>query len=291
MMLTIFEITFPIFAIAILGFIYSKYARPDFAGANKFVMDVALPILVFVSLSSKNFNPATAAAFTGAAILLILTCWLIAVPLTRFSGVSKAAFLPLVMFANVGPVGIPLIALAYGDGGLVYSVILLVVSNLLHFTLGVMSMSGKVDWRMIYASPLVWASVLGILSGVIGVEIPSTLMTTLTMIGNVLVPLMLVSLGARLATSTVSDASVGFRASSLAIVTRVIAAYLIILLMPLSDIERGALILFAFLPPAVFNFMIADKFHVEPQLVASTVIVGHMLGILCLPLGLWLAFV
>lgn len=55
--------------------------------------------------------------------------------------------------------------------------------------------------------------------------------------------------------------------------------------------ERGALILFACLPPAVFNFMLADKFQVEPNKVASTVIVGHLLSLAFLPLGIWLAFI
>jgi predicted permease len=59
---------------------------------------------------------------------------------------------------------------------------------------------------------------------------------------------------------------------------------------PLQDVERGALILFACLPPAVFNFLLADRFHVEPGKVASVVIVGHLTGLAFLPLGIWLAF-
>lgn len=48
---------------------------------------------------------------------------------------------------------------------------------------------------------------------------------------------------------------------------------------------------FACLPSAVFNFMLADKFQVEPNKVASTVIVGHLLSLAFLPLGIWLAFI
>lgn len=291
MLLKIIEITFPIFTIAMIGFLYAKRARPDFGATNKFVMDIALPVLIFVSLSSKSFDPISALTFTGASVLLILLCGLLALPLVRLCGLSRPAFLPLVMFANVGPVGIPMIALAYGESGLVYSVILLVISNLLHFTLGTIIMSGRVDWRMVYANPLIWASILGVFNGSLGIELPGPLTTTLTMIGNVLVPMMLISLGARLATSEVSDAGVGTRASLLAIVIRATAAYTIIWLVPMTDIETGALLLFAFLPPAVFNFMLADRFKLEPQGVASTVIVGHLLGLAFLPLAIWLAFV
>jgi predicted permease len=59
------EITLPIFVIALIGFFYSRAAKPDFSSANKLVVDIALPILIFTSLAAKDFNPQTAALFTG----------------------------------------------------------------------------------------------------------------------------------------------------------------------------------------------------------------------------------
>ncbi len=111
------------------------------------------------------------------------------------------------------------------------------------------------------------------------------------MIGGVLVPMMLMSLGARLSSSQVADAWVGVRSSVLILIVRLVAALLVLWVLPLQGLERGALILFACLPSAVFNFMLADKFAVEPNKVASTVIVGHVLSLAFLPLGIWLAFI
>ncbi|MDG1108124.1 MAG: AEC family transporter [Burkholderiaceae bacterium] len=67
-------------------------------------------------------------------------------------------------------------------------------------------MSGKVDWRMVYANPLVWATVLGVASSQLQLALPDWVQTSCTMIGSVLVPMMLMSLGARLASSQVADA-------------------------------------------------------------------------------------
>jgi hypothetical protein len=283
-------ITLPIFVLAWVGFVYSRKVKPDLAGANKLVVDIALPALIFVSLSSKSFDPISALSFTAASVALIVLSGLVAWPFVGFSGASKQAFLPCVMFTNVGPVGIPLIALAYGPEGVAPAVVLLVLSNLLHFTLGAGVMSGKVDWRMVYANPLVWATVLGVASSQLQVELPVWLNTSLTMLGSILVPMMLLSLGARLATSQVQDAKVGAQSSVLILVCRLVAVYAILWMVPLQGVERGALILFACLPPAVFNFMLADKFQVEPNRVASTVIVGHFMSLAYLPLGIWLAF-
>jgi predicted permease len=288
---TIATITLPIFALALVGFFYSRRVKPDLAGANKLVVDIALPVLIFTSLSAKSFDPISALSFTGASIALIVVSGLIAWPLARFSGASKQAFLPCVMFTNVGPVGIPLIALAYGPEGVATAVVLLVISNMLHFTLGAGVMSGKVDWRMVYANPLVWATLLGVCSSQLQVEFPEWLQTAMTMIGSILVPMMLISLGSRLASSKIEDARVGAQTSVMILMVRLATAYALLWFVPLQGVERGALILFACLPPAVFNFLLADKFHVEPNKVASTVIVGHLCSLAFLPLGIWLALI
>jgi predicted permease len=232
-----------------------------------------------------------AITLTLASIALIVLSGLLAWPLTKISGASRQAFLPCAMFTNVGPIGIPLIALAYGPEGVATAVVLLVISNILHFTLGAAVMSGKADWRMVYANPLVWATVLGIASSQLKIVLPEWAQTSGTMIGSVLVPMMLMSLGVRLASSQVADAWAGVKASVLILLVRLIAAFLILGILPLQGLERGALILFACLPAAVFNFMLADKFQVQPNIVASTVIVGHVFSLAFLPLGLWLAFV
>ena len=290
MPLQIADITLPIFVIVLIGFLYSRKVKPDLAGANKLIVDVALPILIFTSLSTKSFDAVAAMSFTGAALLFILLSGLLAWPLARLSGASWRAFLPCTMFTNVGPVGIPLIVLAFGAEGLAPAVVLLVISNLLHFTLGSAVMSGRVDWRMVYANPLVWATLLGVTFSQLQWTLPTWFATPLGMIGNVLVPMMLLSLGARLSTSQISDAKVGLQATVLNMAVRLVTVFLILQLIPLQGVERGTLILFACLPPAVFNFMLADKFQVEPHKVASMVVVGHLASLLFLPLGIWLAF-
>ena len=290
MIAQIAEITLPIFVVALIGFYYGRAVKPDLAGANKLVVDIALPILIFTSLSAKDFNPQTAALFTVAAILLIVLSGLLAYPLSKLSGAPWRALLPCVMFTNVGPVGIPLTVLAYGQAGLAPAVLLLVLSNILHFTLGAGLMSGRVDWRMVYANPLVWATLLGIGFSQLQWSLPGWLGTPLTMIGNILVPMMLLSLGARLSSSQVSDVKVGILSAMITLGTRLVAVLLILQFLPLQGVERGALILFACLPSAVFNFLLADRFHCEPNKVASMVIVGHVTSLVGLPLGIWLAF-
>ncbi|GEM_PF-6060406 len=89
--------------------------------------------------------------------------------------------------------------------------------------------------------------------------------------------------------SKIEYLKLGAIGSALSIVSRLLITYLVLILIPLEPIQKGALILFAGLPPAVFNYMIADRYKQEPDKVASIVIVGHLLSLLALPLVLWLA--
>jgi predicted permease len=118
---------------------------------------------------------------------------------------------------------------------------------------------------MVYAKPRVWATVLGVASSQLQLARPAWVQTSCTMIGSVLVPMMLMSLGARLASSQVAGARVGVQSSVLILIVRLAAVFLALWLIPLQGLERGALILFACLPSAVFNFMLVDKFQVEPK--------------------------
>lgn len=290
MLAQIADITLPIFLIVLVGFFYSRAAQPDLSGVNKLLVDIALPVLIFTSLSTKDFNPHAALEFSVAVVWLVLLSGLLAWPLSRWAGVSARSFVPCAMFGNVGPIGIPLLVLAYGPAGMAPAVVALVLSNLLHFTVGVGVMSGRVDWRMLYANPLLWSTVLGIACSQAHIDVPVWLATPLGMIGQVLVPMMLLALGTRLSTSRITDVRVGVQSAVLTMGVRTLAAFVVLGGVPLQGVERGALLLFAALPPAVFNYMLADRFNQQPSQVASIVIVAHVTSLAFLPLGIWLAF-
>ncbi len=107
------------------------------------------------------------------------------------AGVESRAFLPCVMFGNVGPVGIPLTVLAFGQSGLAPAVLLLVLSNILQFTVGIWVMSGRADLKSVLLSPLVWSTLVGVAFSSFRLQLPAWLDLTLTMVGNVLIPMML----------------------------------------------------------------------------------------------------
>lgn len=279
----------PLLAVVLVGYFYAKQVKPDLSGANKLAVDICLPALVFASLSTKQFPVAQQAAFLLGATLVVLLSGMLAWPLARITRNDPRAMLPTVMFGNVGPVGLPLTVLAFGQEGLAAALLLLVLSNILHFTVGVWIMSGRADFRSLLLSPLIWSAVAGVAFSAMRLRVPDWLLTAISMVGDVLVPLMLLSMGARLVSTPWKTWRIGTIGGVAAPVMRMAAAVLCVALIPLSPVQRGALLVFAALPPAVFNYLLADRFGRSAGDVASMVLLGHVLSLVFLPIGLVLA--
>jgi predicted permease len=114
-------------------------------------------------------------------------------------------------------------------------------------------------------------------------------MLAIRMVGDALVPMMLISLGARLADVHWTDWRMGVIGGIVCPVTGLAMALAVSPLLGLDDRQRAVLVLFGSLPPAVLNFMVAEQYRQEPAKVASIVLIGNMLSVVFVPIGLALA--
>jgi len=48
-------------------------------------------------------------------------------------------------------------------------------------------------------------------------------------------------------------------------------------------LQQQALILFSVLPPAVLNFLLAERYQQEPQRVAAIVLIGNLASLIIVP--------
>jgi predicted permease len=97
---------------------------------------------------------------------------------------------------------------------------------------------------------------------------------------------MLISLGVRMTSVDFSAWRIGLIGAIMCPLVSVIAAFLILLFIPLEPMQRTQLLLFATLPPAVLNYMFAEKYQQQATKVASMVAVGNALSIFSLSLML-----
>ena len=66
-------------------------------------------------------------------------------------------------------------------------------------------------------------------------------------------------------------------------------AWAMVPLLGLDGMQAGMLLIFGALPPAVLNYIFAEKYRQEPERVASIVMIGNVASLVFVPLALFFA--
>jgi predicted permease len=278
----------PVFLIIAIGYFYGRRNRPDLKSFNHVSLHVLGPLLVFTSLAGEDFRLEGNIPFVAGGVAVILLSGLLAWPIARLAGVSPRTFVPPMMFNNCGNMGLPLAVLAFGRPGLAAMVLLLVASTLLQFTLGSRIVSRHAEWKALATSPMIVASVLGLIFSAFAWKVPAALMVGLKLLGDATLPMMLFALGARLIDLSKRGWQLGVLGAAVCPVAGMAAAYLAQIVLRLPAEQFAQLMLFASLPPAVLNYLLAERYQQEPERVASLVLIGNAFAIVFVPLGLTL---
>jgi malate permease and related proteins len=282
-------IILPVFSIILLGYLYARRVKPDMAMVNRISMEVLAPALVFSALASKDFDIAANKLLMLGSVGVVLGSGLLAWPYAKLLHTDPRTFVPPMMFNNCGNMGLPLAVLAYGTAGFAPMVALFTISNLLHFTLGVWIVDHHARFGNLLRNPIVIATILGFAFAVVHPSIPEWLTVSIKLVGDALIPMMLLSLGVRLYEVRWDDWRLGIVGGLVCPLTGLAIAALLAPWLGLDRMQQGLLILFGCLPPAVLNFMVAEQFRQEPAKVASIVVIGNILSIVFVPVGLMLA--
>lgn len=284
----IFAIIFPVFSIVALGYFYARERHDtDMSSGNRLNMDIFTPALIFDILSGSDYALADYVNLTLGGAAVVFGSGLVAYPVARMLGYQWKTLVPPMMFNNCGNMGLPLIVLAFGEASLPAAVMLFALSNLLHFLLGQQLITQRWSPRAVATNPMIVATVLGIGVSLLGIPIPETLRLPIHLLGQIAIPLMLFSLGVRMLTIDFGDWQIGLLGALLCPITGLVIAIPYSLLVPLDGSQAAVLLLFSALPPAVLNFMVAERYHQEPQRVASIVLIGNFASILVIPVVLW----
>ena len=289
MPLRIVAIIFPVFAIVAAGFFYARRKQPDMRFANQLNMDVFVPALVFAALSSKNFDLTAYWPLAAGALVVVLGSGLLGWPLARLLKIDPRTFLPPMMFNNSGNMGLPLMLLAFGERALPAAVVLFFVGNVLHYSLGTWMLDHHARLRNLWRVPVIAASLAGLAVSLLKVELWSPLHTAIKMLGDVSIPLLLFSLGVRLTSSGIKDLKIGLIGAAACPLAGMALAFQAAPLLGLEGTQRGMLLVFGALPPAVLNYIFAELYRQEPEKVASIVMLGNVAALFFVPVALAIA--
>lgn len=281
-------ILFPVLALVLVGFSVGRWLKPDFRPINRINMDTFTPALVFSSLISMPLDTEQI-PLLSASLIAVLLPGLLMFPICRLTGLNFKAWAPPHMFRNSGNLAIPLFTYTFGDSALSSAVLLFVVSACVHISLGLALLSEGNPLKQIIRMPVFLAASSALTLNLTGIGVWAPLYEATKLLGQAAVPVMLLSLGAQMCHIRLSGLRIGILCTVQSLLTGAIAFSVIYFFIPLPTLQLQMMVLFTMLPPAVMNYLFAERFSIEPAKVASMVLFGNFFSIFTLPLLLTFA--
>ncbi len=283
--LTVLEIVAPVFLLAGLGFAWVKVGleyRIQFV--TQLAMTLSVPCLIFVSLMQTRIDPAALTDLSLATIAAYAGVTAVFLALVHVLGLSTRTFTAPLIFGNTGNLGLPLALFAFGEVGLSYAVIVFAIMAIWSFTFGIWLVAGAGAFGKVLREPLVWGTAFGALFLWRGWETPTFLTNTLDLIGQMAIPLMLITLGVAVARLSPKGLLQAFALSGVKLVLCTAIAWGVGLMFDLDSTAFGVLVLQVATPVAVTSYLLAEKYGADAEAVAALVVASTLMAVAALPL-------
>lgn len=282
--LTVLQIVAPVFILAGIGFCWVKLGHAfDLAFVTRLSMQLGMPCLIFAALVRARIDPALLAdlalaslvGYFAVGVLSLVTCQLLALDLR--------AYLAPIIFGNTGNLGLPVAFFAYGPEGLAYALVVFAIMAVMNFTFGVWLVSGKGSGEML-RQPIAYGALAGGAAMLAGWAPPDWAMNTLDLVGQIAIPLMLLTLGVAIARLTARDIGRAALVSALKLGIGVGVAAAVIVATGLGwGPAGGALMLQLAMPVAVTSYLLATRYNARPGEVAGLVVVSTLVSVPAIP--------
>ncbi|MED5240032.1 MAG: AEC family transporter [Pseudomonadota bacterium] len=290
MLLTLWNIIAPVLFCAGLGYFWARAGKPfDTQMVTSLVTTVTTPCLIVATLGKTDLDMAALTEVTGVALTVMLLTLALAVLAIRIGGQPFRVFLPSLTFPNTGNMGIPLCMLAFGDTGLALSLAWMMIYSVGHFSLGMAIVSGQGFSLSLFRHPILLSVFLAVAMVGLDLRLPQWLFNTVSLIGDVTIPLMLITLGVSLSQLKVHHLGKGAAFAALRLVIGFLVGLSVAEILDLQGPLRGVALIESTMPVAVFNYLLAKAYQRGEQEVAAMVVISTLLAFLILPLLLTLA--
>ena len=300
----------PLAGIMVAGYLAHRFGVVKAATSevlNRFVFVVALPDLIFSSMSRVAIADFLYWPYLGALGGGMLATLLLSMLVARFAFPDSLTALGLhglsSMFSSTGYIGLPLIMLTFGESALAPAVVGVVITGAVFLPLGVIiaefdrgPATGKLALSPLLGvvrDPIVLAAALGLAVSALGVAIPQPIVTFCELLGGAVIPCALFSAGIFLVGCSVKGHAkeIGWLVFVKLIVHPLITWWLAYHILELEGALPAIAVLLAALPSGVPVFVLAQRYGTftarsNAVIVLSTVLSAFTLSGLLYFLGL-----
>ncbi len=282
--LPLLNIVFPVVGVIAIGFAYGRWKKIDPKVLAEIVLFLLAPAVMFDALARQRILWEELVRASVFSCLIQVVPGAIALGVKRAAGMTQRSFVPSVMIMNAVSLPYPLALLAFGEEGLAHMVLLSIPNVFITFSLGIMAHGGAAGVREPLKMPALYAAVAGIVVALAAIPVPKFIMRFTQLTGRGMFPVELFTLGYRLRSIRGSDFRLSLLVAALRFGLGFLVAWALSEAFALTGTFRAALFLMSCSPPAVLNYVFAERYGEEGSLAASIVFTGTALSLLTTPL-------
>jgi len=257
-----------------------------------FVLRILMPFMIFNSFKKEltfdtiiNVSVVLGISFTSIIIALLIS----KIVYRKYSYEKRCIMQYGTIVNNAGFAGLPLAGEILGEMGLFYASFFLIPNRIFMWSAGISlfeKTDNKTKWKNVLLNPNIIAVILGILRGLLSINLPYVLEYSIEKIAATVSPISMIIVGAILADvdiKTIFDKAVFFVAGVRLIVLPLITLGITSILNVDTTIAGVSLILTA-MPVGTTTVLLAAKYNKDVEFASKCVFVTTILSLLVVPL-------
>ena len=297
------NVILPVFAIMAAGYFSGRFGLFTAAATrifNDFVFYIAFPAMIFLSMAqapvNESLNAPLFAAFLGGVAGVALIIFVTAAIRRAARPADDVVRALNAAFANTGYIGVPLLAIAYGEAGLRPGLTLAVYNAALMTALGVLLIELDIGNRrslianlgnaglMLIRNPLLLAAAAGVLWAISGRSLPAMVVNFSDVLGAAAPPVALFAIGLFMFDRRFGDGlSETLWLTALKLLAQpVITAWLAFSLLMLPPMSAAAAVICAALPTGSLVFVIAERYGILVMRSTAVILLSTVLSVFTL---------
>ena len=297
--MVVFQTMLKLFLLLILGFvlfkchIFDEYTNKKISAL---IVNVASPMLIISSIAGvEGSNKSIVFLMIGAGILMYIGFIILGKIINRIFPFPKKdwpVYECLVVFANTGFMGYPVLLDVFGQEAVFYASLIHMAFNFFVYTYAIMCLTKgddsefKLNFKQLLTPGIILIFV-GIFIYLFDIQLPSVLMDTINSVGSLTAPLSMMMIGSSLAVYPIKDSFTDWRSYVFAFVRLMIVPFVTMIMCRLLHIDAyyaNITIITNAMPVGSMVLMLATQYNANVKIVTRNIVVSTLLSVITIPI-------
>ena len=297
--MVVFQTMLKLFLLLILGFvlfkchIFDEYTNKKISAL---IVNVASPMLIISSIAGvEGSNKSIVFLMIGAGILMYIGFIILGKIINRLFPFPKKdwpVYECMVVFANTGFMGYPVLLDVFGQEAVFYASLIHMAFNFFVYTYAIMCLTKgddsefKLNFKQLL-TPGIILSFVGIFIYLFDIQLSSVLMDTINSVGSLTAPLSMMMIGSSLAVYPIKDSFTDWRSYVFAFVRLMIVPFVTMIMCRLLHIDAyyaNITIITNAMPVGSMVLMLATQYNANVKIVTRNIVVSTLLSVITIPI-------